>query len=254
MNTFVDESPANVGPLPSIFEHFPRAATQGHRSLGWRQLAWVTSLVTIPAATGLAYARATTRRRGLLAGGIAALALGALRIELARWFTPEPAFHEEGKIGDLELRRYDARIEACTEVDVAGLELALDRGYGRLACYVCGANRTGEVLRRMMPVTTAMRDGRYTVSFVMPPGRDLGSLPRPTHPGIELHEVPSRSIAALRFRGRFTRDNIAAHERKLLRELIDAGLAARGSVGFAAFDSPATLPILRRNELWIEVV
>lgn len=254
MNTFVDEPTANVGTLPSVFEHLPRSSTQLHRSLTWRKLTWLTSLLTVPAATGLAYARATTRRRGVLAGGITALVLGALRVELARWFTPEPAFHTEGKLGDLELRRYDARIEACAEVDVPVLELALDRGYSRLASYVCGSNRAGEMLQRTMPVLTAMRDGRYTVSFVMPPGRDLGSLPRATHPGVELREVPSRTIAALRFRGRFTRDNIAAHERVLLQQLVDAGLAARGSIGFAAFDSPATLPILRRNELWIEIV
>ena len=254
MQTFVDEPTANVGRLPSVFDHFPRTATQPHRSLAWRKLAWLTTLMTVPAAAGLAYARATTQRRGILAGGLAAVALGALRVELARWFTPEPAFHPEGKIGELEIRRYEARVEACAEVDVPVLELALDRGYGRLACYVCGANRTGEMLRRTMPVITAMHDGRYVVSFVMPPGRDVASLPRPTHPGVELREVLSRTVATLRFHGRFTRDNVAAHERQLLGQLVDAGLAARGSVGFAAFDSPTTLPILRRNELWIEIV
>jgi hypothetical protein len=254
MNTFVDEPTANVGTLPSIFEHFPRAATQAHRSLTWRKLTWLTTLVAVPAATGLAFARARTRTRGIIAGGLTALALGALRVELARWFTPEPAFRTEGTFGELELRRYEARVEASAEVDVPVLELALDRGYGRLACYVYGQNTEGELLKRTMPVLTAMHDGRYAVSFVMPPGRDLASLPRPTHPGVELREVPARTIAALRFRGRFTRDNIAAHERRLLNQLIDAGLSARGSVGFAAFDSPATLPILRRNELWIEVV
>jgi hypothetical protein len=253
MDTFVDEPTANVGTLPSVFEYFPRPATRPRRSLAWRKVAWLAGLLTIPAATGLACARATTRRRGALAGGVTALALGALRVELARWFTPEPAFHPEGKLGDLELRRYDARVEACAEVDVPVLELAMDHGYGRLAGYVCGANRTGEMLPRTMPVVTAMRDGRYTVSFMMPPARDLGSLPRPMHPGVELREAPSRTIAVLRFRGRFTRDNIAAHERRLLQQLVEAGLSARGSIGFAAFDSPATLPILRRNELWIEV-
>jgi hypothetical protein len=254
MHTFVDEATANVGTLPSIFDHLPRPATRAHRSRAWRNLTWLASMATVPVVTGLAYARATTRRHGLLAGSLAALALGTLRLELARWFTPEPAFHPEGKLGDLELRRYDTRIEASTEVDVLSLEHALDHGYGRLARYVCGGNDADEPLRRTMPVLIAVRDGRYSVSFVMPPGRDLGSLPRPTHPGLELREIPARTIAVLRFHGRFTRDNVAAHERRLLQQLLDAGLAARGSVAFAAFDSPATLPILRRNELWIEIV
>ncbi|HET7503155.1 MAG TPA: heme-binding protein [Kofleriaceae bacterium] len=255
MNPFVEEPTANVvGSLPSVFDHFPRAQTQARHAARWRKLGWLASFLAVPAAAGFACARATTLRRGVLAGGLTALTLGALRVELARWFTPEPAFRPEGKLGDLEIRRYDARVEACAEVDALALEQALDHGYTRLAEYVCGANRTGEVLKRTMPVMITMRDGRYTVSFVMPPGRDIASLPRPTHPGIELREVPSRAIAALRFRGRFTRDNIAAHERDLLQQLIDSGLSARGSVAFAAFDSPATLPLLRRNELWIEVI
>ncbi|HEU4726984.1 MAG TPA: heme-binding protein [Kofleriaceae bacterium] len=255
MNPFVDESTANVvGSLPSVFDHFPRARTQARHPARWRKLGWLASFLAVPAAAGFAYSRSTTLRRGVLAGGLTALALGALRFELARWFTPEPAFQPEGKIGDLEIRRYATRVEACAEVDRPVLEQALDQGYTRLAEFVCGANQSRQILQRTVPVLIAMRDGRYTVSFVMPPGRDIASLPRPTHPAIELREVPSRTIAALRFRGRFTRDNIAAHERDLLQQLVDSGLSARGSVAFAAFDSPATLPLLRRNELWIEIV
>jgi hypothetical protein len=246
--------PAHVGgALPSVFAHLPRPATVAHHATGWRNLAMLGSLVAAPLATGLAVARATSARRGVVAGGLTALALASARLQLARWFTAEPAYQAEGKLGDLELRRYSARIEASAEVDVPVLEQALAHGYGRLTGYVCGTNRTGELLHRASPVITAMRDGRYTVSFIMPPGRTIASLPHPMHPGVELHEVPGRAIAALRFRGRFTRDNIAAHERALLEQVLDAGLAARGSVMFAAFDWPVTLPILRRNELWIEV-
>lgn len=242
--------PSVAGDLP----HPAHPATRARGSLGWRKLTLPVSLLAIPAATGVLYARARTRRRGLFAAGLAAIGLGALRIELARWFTSEPAFHSDGKVGDLELRSYDARIEACTRVDDLALEAAIDHGYGRLAAYHCGANQTGELLARMTPTLTAMRAGCYTISWAMPPGRTLDQLPRPDHPGIELRKAPAREIAALRFRGRCTRDNIAAHARVLLRQLVDAGLLARGGIVFAAFDAPATLPILRRNELWIEIV
>jgi hypothetical protein len=255
MTMFVDEDTANiVGTLPSVFEHFPRPSTQARHAVRWRKLALLGTFLAAPAAAGVLCARASTRRRGILAGSGAALALAALRVQLARWFTPEPAYDADGKLASLELRRYPARIEASTEVDDVALESALDHGYGRLACYVCGANQTGENLARTTPILTAMRDGRYTVAFVMPPGRELAELPRPDHPGVLLREVPARMMAALRFRGRFTRDNIARHERRLLQQLVDNGLSARGSVTFAAFDSPLTIPVLRRNELWIEIV
>lgn len=241
------------GPLPMVHEYL-EPTTIAHRPVARRKAALATSFLAAPLAAGLAYARGGKLRHAFAAGGLAAMAIGALRVELARWFTAEPAYAHGGRIGRLELRHYETRIEASAEVDVPGLSEALDHGYNRLASYVCGANRTGELMRRTAPVLTAMRDGRYHVSFVMPPGRTLASLPRPTHPGIELREVPARAVATLRFRGRFTRDNVAAHERVLLNELLDAGLAARGSVSFAAFDWPVTLPLLRRNELWIDVV
>jgi hypothetical protein len=157
-------------------------------------------------------------------------------------------------MGELELRACSARVEAVTEIEDSTLEAALDHGYGRLVSYICGANHSRELLSRTMPVLTAMREGRYTVAFVMPPGRSLSDLPRPEHPAVALREIPEHTIAALRFRGRFTRANVAAHERALLRHLVDAGLATRGSIAFAAYDTPLTLPLLRRNELWIETV
>jgi hypothetical protein len=256
MDTFLDEPTARYLTRPAEIDEaslLHPSATQARPVVGWHRFALVAGLLAVPAAAGIACAW-TRPRRGLIAGGLTALALGALRLELARWFTPEPAFRFDGKMEGLELRQCSARIEAITEIEDSTLEAALDHGYDRLISYVCGANDRRELLSRTMPVLTAMRAGRYTVAFVMPPGRELGDLPRPDHSGITLREVPAHTIATLRFRGRFTRDNVAAHERALLRNLVDAGLATRGSIAFAAYDSPLTLPALRRNEVWIETV
>lgn len=237
--------------MPSAVSGLPHPTTEAR---GWRKLAWLASLLAVPATAGLRCARGLTRRRRLLGRGLTAITFGALGVELGRWLTPELAFEPAGRLASLELRRYHARIEAWTEVDDPGLEAALDHGYGRLASYICGANRAGELIDRTMPILTAMRDGHYEVAFVMPPGRTLGELPRPEHPGVALRRIPPHGVAVLRFRGPVTDDHIAAHECVLLQQLVDAGLSARGSVAFASFDSPATLPLLRRNELWIEVV
>jgi hypothetical protein len=257
MQPFVDDLPANVaGPEPTVFTPTGSSApaTQARHSVRWRRAAVWAGLAAAPVAAGYLVSRLTSRRTGLLAGGLTALAVGALRVELARWFTPEPAFHAEGELRDLELRYYPARIEARAVVDSPGLEGALDQGYRRLAAYHFGANADRELVARTTPVLTAMRNGRYEVSFVMPPERTIASLPAPNHAGIELHEVPAHRVAVLPFRGRFTRDNVSNHERTLLERLVDTGLSARGSVTFAAFDSPATAPWLRRNELWIEIL
>ncbi len=244
------EQPAPT--LPSIFAHFPRVATQPRHAISRRKIAFWSALAVVPAAVGIAFGIGS-KPRGLIAGGVAALALGALRWQMARWFTEAPDYVREGRLGELELRSYPVRIEAMTEVDCRDIEDAVDTGFGRLACFIFGANVGKQDLEMAVPVVTSMRDGRYAMTFVMPPGRDLLSIPRPNDGRIELHEVPQQRVAVLRFHGACSRENIARHERRLLRELVKAGLSARGSVMLANYDSPMTLPVLRRNELWIEI-
>ncbi len=243
------EQPASV---PSIFDRFPRVATQTRHATKPRNFALLSTLIAAPVVAAVLGDRSI--KRGLLVGGIAALALGTLRLQFARWFTPEPDYKTDGRVDDLELRRYPARVDARAEVNALDFEDALDLGYERLAGYIRGGNADNEGLGMSTPVTTTMRDGRYEMSFVMPADRLVSSLPQPEDPRVQLREVPERRIAVLRFNGRFTKKNVEWQERKLLRKLVDAGLSAKGSVMFAAYDPPSTLPLLRRNELWIEIL
>jgi len=241
-------------PLPSIFDHFPRPATQPNRAAKRRKIGMWTAYALVPAAAG-ALAAWRGRRSGVLAGGIAALALGALRWQLARWFEDTPHYEIEGRHGELEIRRYPLYIEACATVaDAHDFETAIDRGFSRLCCYLYGANAEREHVPMTTPCMIAHRDGGFAMEIAMPPNRDVASLPLPDDMRVTLCEVMERRVAVLPFRGRFTRANLEAHERELLRRLVDAGLAARGSVIFAGYDSPFTLPFLRRNEVWIDLV
>lgn len=239
-------------PLPSVFDRFPAPATQPRTSIALRKVGFWSSFLAVPAAYALGQALGS-RRTGVVAGGLALLGLATLRWQLSRWFEETPAYEALGRTGPLELRRYPFRIEACSEVDATDLDDALHRGYSRLECYLYGANADREQLACVTPVLTTMRDGVFTTAFVMPPHRSVTSLPHPNDLRVELREVPERQIAVLPFRGRFTKDNLVWQERELLRALVAAGLVAKGSITLATYDAPATLPALRRNELWIEV-
>jgi hypothetical protein len=65
--------------------------------------------------------------------------------------------------------------------------------------------------------------------------------------------VPARRVAALGFSGRYGGD-IPAHKRNELMFLTRlAGLSPRSEVWFAGYDGPSTLPLLRRNEVLVEL-
>lgn len=63
------------------------------------------------------------------------------RWQLARWFTPQPSYELEQRLGDLEIRVYDAHWVAETTVSDASWDQALDEGFRRLARYIFGDNR-----------------------------------------------------------------------------------------------------------------
>lgn len=206
-----------------------------------------------------------SRRAAFAAGGVVALAAGAVRWQLQRWFTVQPAYEVERRIGPLEIRRYAPRVVARTRVE-AEFERALDEGFHRLAGYIFGGNRGGESIAMTTPVTakperiamtapvTSAGDGdARVVSFTMPPGKSLATLPRPDDARVELAEIPARRIAVLRFRGPYDREVVEQMEREVRQQVADAGLASKGEPMFAGYDPPSTLPALRRVEVWLEL-
>lgn len=229
-----------------------------------RSLGFAAASLAAPLAIGTAVARLSgSRRSGVIAGTITAAAFAAVRWQLARWFTQQPPYEVERRLGDLELRRYPAYVEARTKVPEPHFEEAIDAGFRRLARYIFGENKgaaafamvdsPGERLAMTTPVMAHRETGAHVVAFVMPTEKTLVTLPVPDDSGIELVQVPARRIAALRFRGRYTTANIREHGLKLEALVRKAGLAVRGEPSFAGYDPPTTLPFLRRAEMWVAI-
>lgn len=198
----------------------------------------------------------------LLAGGAAM----AARVE-------EPAFAVVKKVDAIELRRYEAQVRAVTVVAGMSWDAAVSEGFRRLAGYIFGGNTS----RRSMamtapvsaqptpaaggstkiamtaPVTAAVGDGGVRVTFTMPAGSTLVSLPVPDNPGVVLQEVPARLVAVRRFTG-FASDSTFRAERRLLLDGLSAlGLRPVSEAELARYDPPWTIPFLRRNEVAVEV-
>ncbi|WP_414686092.1 SOUL family heme-binding protein [Mycobacterium sp.] len=185
--------------------------------------------------------------------------------------TPQPEYSAEKLAGDVEIRRYGARIAAETTV-TAGEEAARNAGFRRLARYIFGANHADEKIEMTAPVaqrsvakrgekiamTTpvsqeAAGEGEWAIRFFMPAGKTLESLPEPDDARVRLVSVPPETIAVRRFTGGWSPRAVAAQTVELLNTLRENGFEPIDTPASWFYDPPWTIPALRRNEVAVRV-
>ncbi len=199
---------------------------------------------------------------------LASLTLPACTVLGIRSGTEEPHFVTLATLGDVQIRRYDARLAA--ETTVEGTERhARYAGFRRLADYIFGANRAqakiamtapvgqqreGTAIAMTAPVAQeAAGDGRWTIRFFMPARYTAATLPVPTDPAVRIVTVPAQTYAVLRFSGLPTPQSVAGEQARLLRTIGGSAWQATGAPLAWFYDPPWTIPFLRRNEVAVEV-
>jgi hypothetical protein len=178
----------------------------------------------------------------------------------------EPKFTLEVREREFEVRRYHARIVA--ETHVAGdRKQAESEGFRRLAGYIFGGNKTKTNISMTAPVGQTA-DGRkiamtapvgqkaegdrfWAVSFTMPEGETLATLPEPTDARVTLREVPPVRVGVVKFSGRWTNESFASHSELLRSWLSVRDLRPSGEVEVNRYDPPWTPWFMRRNEVWL---
>lgn len=222
-----------------------------------RMLAMLGNLRTAP----------VERRSGLRRSLFAMLLTGVALSAAAAMANEEPTYQAVSSRPDYELRAYAPYVVA--EVEVTGTqESAGNAGFRLLAAYIFGENRSRESIAMTAPVTTARSQkiamtapvieraagkGAYSVQFTMPAGYTLASLPEPKDRRVQLREVSARRVAVRRYRGGWSESRYQAELRVLEQALRRDGLAFVGEPLWARFNSPFSLPFLRRNEIWLEL-
>ncbi|MBC7543832.1 MAG: heme-binding protein [Candidatus Sericytochromatia bacterium] len=208
-----------------------------------------------------------------VAGGVVAavLVVGGQTVS-AR--TEEPAYELLRRIGEVEIRRYAPQIRATTVVD-GPLAEATNEGFRRLAGYIFGNNtrqakiamttpvatgptesapaKASEKIAMTTPVGAVTVDGRSTITFVMPAGYTMATLPIPGDSRVVLEEVGMRTVAVLRFSWTAGEREFAQRRQEVLDILAAAGVKPTGEATLARYDPPWTLPFLRRNEVLVPV-
>ena len=208
-------------------------------------------------------------RRPLIGIGALLLLAGANALAIE-----EPSYQVVQTYPDFELRRYAPYLVAETEVS-GDFDKVGNRAFRILAAYIFGENRGqrkmemtapvsqrpvargGEKIEMTAPVTQRPTGGTgadtYVVSFVMPSGYTLDTLPEPLSPRVRLRQEPAKLMAARGYSGRWTKSNYREHESELLAAVERVGLTPIGAPVYARYNSPFSLWFLRRNEVMVAV-
>ncbi|EGV30632.1 SOUL heme-binding protein [Thiorhodococcus drewsii AZ1] len=185
----------------------------------------------------------------------------------------EPSYEVTRTYPMFELRQYAPYLVAETAVgddfDEAG-----NQAFRILADYIFGNNRSktkmdmtapvnqrpaedqSEKIRMTAPVSQQAGEGKpgtYVVSFVMPSGYSLDTLPTPNDARVHLREEPAKLMAVRRYSGRWTRDNYEKNLGILRSAIREAGLETVGEPVYARYNPPFTPWFMRRNEVMLEI-
>jgi len=204
----------------------------------------------------------TSIRTALLALLLSVYGAGAMAIE-------EPKYSVVAELGDVQFRLYKPYLIA--ETLVAGetnQTQAANQGFRRLFDYISGGNTVETNIAMTAPVQqqkisrniamtapvqqTASEEG-WLIAFVVPSEFDLSTVPQPDNPQVSIREVPEHLMAVLTYSGRWTERNHQQHIQQLQASLLAADIQVLSEPISAAYNSPFSLPFMRRNEVLIEV-
>ena len=181
----------------------------------------------------------------------------------------EPTYSVVQKTEQFEVRQYTPYLVA--EVVVPGpASEAGNQGFSLLGGYIFGKNKgerklemTAPVtqqaappikLEMTAPVTQAATPGGFLVQFVMPKGYTLATLPEPLDAKVKLREMPGNRVAVIRFSGSWSQSLYEEKLQTLRGALSAAGMATVGEPISSRYNSPFSLPFLRRNEIWLNLL
>lgn len=169
----------------------------------------------------------------------------------------------------IEVRNYDSMVLVSADMSGDGRNSA----FRKLFRYISGDNEgsteiamtapvlmdgekassKGTEIAMTAPVFMGDQAGKSMMSFVMPKDFTLQTTPKPKDPTLQVTELKNYRVATIQFSGTLSDSNVATHT-KILQDWLNAeGYTAIGAPVEAGYNGPMTLPMLRRNEILIEI-
>ena len=151
---------------------------------------------------------------------------------------------KENKI--YEIRKYPNRLVIETN-SIQG------NGFRKLFNYISGNNKDNEEIKMTVPVTQEIKNGNMTMQFYLPSKFNKDNAPKPSNSEIQILTIKGGYYAVIKYSGRSSDRNFLKNKETLEKELKKDNITILSPPIRASYNSPFTLPILRRNEVMYRV-
>jgi len=146
-----------------------------------------------------------------------------------------------------EIRKYSDRLA------VQALNTNQNNSFRKLFNYISGDNETNEEIKMTIPVIQMEKKGNMTMQFYLPSKFNKDNIPNPSRSDVEIVNIEGGYYAVIRYSGRASDKNFIKHKEILENELKKDNISIKSPAIKASYNSPFTLPMLRRNEAMFKV-
>ena len=145
-----------------------------------------------------------------------------------------------------EIRKYFDRL-------VIETDSTEGNGFRKLFNYISGNNEDKKEIKMTVPVTQENKDGNMKMQFYLPSKFNKDNAPKPSNPEIKVLNIEGGYYAVIKYSGRSSDKNFIKNKDILEKELKKNDIIILSLPIRASYNSPFTLPILKRNEVMFRI-
>jgi hypothetical protein len=146
-----------------------------------------------------------------------------------------------------EIREYSDRLAIETKTSDQ------DSGFRKLFKYISGDNKDKKEIKMTTPVTQTEKNGNMTMQFYIPTVFNESNVPGPNNSEVKVLNIKGGYYAAIIYSGRTSDSNYIKHKDILEDQLKKDKIPIISKPIRATYNSPFTLPMLRRNEIMFRI-
>ena len=147
---------------------------------------------------------------------------------------------------EYEIRKYSDRLV----IETNSIE---GNGFRKLFNYISGNNEESQEIKMTVPVTQEIKNGSMTMQFYLPLKFNKENAPKPSNSDIKILTIEGGYYAVIRYSGRSSDKNFLKNKDILEKLLKQANITILSPPIRASYNSPFTLPMLKRNEVMYRI-